>query len=358
MREKLGVVGFVLLLVAVWGGGFLWFGGHLPWTSGQAAGQEVRPTPTASASPEPVPSSAAPTPAAAGKVRVRGVTAAEERRPVDLNPVRTRPEPLPLPPVVDFTMATFNVLGSSHTNSGGHHAWLASGPQRVGGLLQLLGQHDISVVGLQEFQRNQRVAFAARGGGWQMYPTLSMPARDGENTVAWRTDTWELVRPATVAIPYFNGRTRQMPYVLLQHRETGVKAYFSTFHNPADTRRFRGQQRFRNAATQREIELFNRLEREGVPQFATGDMNERAQYFCAVAGRTPLQAAAGGSTSGGCRPPQPTQIDWIFGSPGVAFSNYRIDRSGLVRRTSDHPLVLTDVTIDALKFKNAYDPAP
>ena len=358
VREKLGVVGFAVLLVAVWGGGFLWFGGDLPWTSGQAASSEVRPSASASAEPEPgsVPSSPAPTPAPADKVPAGAVTAAEELKPVDLNPVRPRPEPQPLPPVARFSMATFNALGSSHTNPGGHHAWLASGAQRVGGVLQLLDQHGVSVVGMQEFQRPQRLAFASRARGWQMYPTLSMPARDGENSVAWRTDTWELVRPATVAIPYFNGRSRQMPYVLLRHKATGVKAYFSTFHNPANTRQFTGQQRFRNAATQREIELFNRLEREGIPQFVTGDMNERGEYFCAVTARTPLRAAAGGSSSGGCRPPRPTLIDWIFGSPGAEFSNYRIDRSALVRRTSDHPLVATDVTIDALEFENAYDP--
>ena len=355
MRDKWGVVGFGVLLVAVWGGGFLWFGGHLPWTS-QAASSQVQPTPAATARPTPTPSPAAPSPAATAKVRTGAVTSADERKQLDLNPARPRPRPQPLPPVARFTMATFNTLGNSHTNAGGHHAWLASGAQRVGGMLQLFGQHGVSVVGMQEFQRPQRMAFASRAQGWQMYPTLSMPARDGENTVAWRTDTWELVRPATVAIPYFNGQTRQMPYVLLQHRATGVRAYFSTFHNPADTRKFRGQQRFRSAATQREIELFNRLEREGIPQFATGDMNDRAGYFCAVTARTPLHAAAGGSSSGGCRPPRPTQIDWIFGSPEAEFSNYRIDRGALVRRTSDHPLVATEVTIDALKFEKAYDP--
>jgi hypothetical protein len=356
VREKLGVVGFVVLLVAVWGAGFLWVSGNLPWTSGQPTAANVSPSATAAPTPSPSASASQPAapPTSANKARAGALTTtAEERKPVDINPAGSRPQPRPLPPVARFTMATFNVLGHSHTNPGGHHAWLASGPQRVGGVLQLLGQHDVSVVGMQEFQRPQRVAFASRARGWQMYPTLSMPARDGENTVAWRTDTWELVRPATVAIPYFNGRSRQMPYVLLRHKETGVQAYFSTFHNPADTRRFRGQQRFRNAATERQIDLFNRLDREGVPQFVTGDMNERAEYFCKVTGRAPLVAAAGGSSSGGCRPPRPMMIDWIFGSAAAEFSNYRVDRGGLVRRTSDHPLVVAEVTIDALEFDRA-----
>ena len=46
-------------------------------------------------------------------------------------------------------------------------------------------------------------------------------------------------------------------------------------------------------------------------------------------------------------PPRPTQIDWILGSPKAQFSGYAIDRSPLVRRTTDHPVVLAQVTIDA-----------
>src|SRR5699024_2147599 len=111
--------------------------------------------------------------------------------------------------------------------------------------------------------------------------------------------------------------------------------------------------RFRNAATEREIALFNRLESEGIPQFVTGDMNERAEYYCKVTARTALEAAAGGSNSGSCRAPRPTPIDWIFGSPGVAVSKYRVDRSPLVRRTTDHPVMVAQARVDPAKFANA-----
>jgi hypothetical protein len=251
-------------------------------------------------------------------------------------------------------MASFNLLGSSHTNRGGHSPGMASGPQRLGGALQVLAQHQITVVGFQEFQPNQRAAFNRRAQGWQMYPGLSMGRRAGENSVAWRTDTWEMVRPGLVPIPYFNGRIRPMPYVLLRHKETGVQAYFSTFHNPANIGG--NMQRYRNEATRRQIKLFNQLESSGTPQFVTGDMNERQEYFCKVTGATPLVAAAGGSNEGGCRPPRPAQIDWIFGSPGAQWTNYLVDRSPLVRRTTDHPVIVASVRLDALKFENAYDP--
>ncbi len=210
----------------------------------------------------------------------------KQKKPVVVNPVAPRPKPRVLPPVAVFNMASFNVLGSSHTGGGGHHSWLGSGPQRIGGVLALLNAHNISVVGMQEFQPNQRATFQNRAGGWAMYPGLSMGRRAGENSVAWREDTWEMVKPGLIPIPYFNGRIRPMPYVLLRHKATGVQAYFSTFHNPANIGG--NMQRFRNEATRRQVGLFNRLEGTGIPQFVTGDMNERAEYFCRVTGSTPL----------------------------------------------------------------------
>lgn len=323
------MVAFVLLLVAVSGVGFLWVRGDLD------------------RSPASVGPTAAPY---AGTV-----TRADERRSVDLNPVPVRPRPVALPPVLGFDMATFNVLGSSHTLGPGGKG---SGRQRLPGAIAIIASHGLTVVGFQEFQSDQRHSFVKRAPGWAIYPGDALGNLSGENSIGWRKDTWDLVKPGSIPIPYFNGGVRRMPSVLLRHRETGIQAWFSNFHNPAETGQFHHQGRFRDAATSREIDRFNRLERTGIPQFVTGDMNDRALYFCRITAATPLIAAAGGSNSGRCAPPRPTQIDWIFGSPKVEFSGYTIDRSPLVRRSTDHPIVVTHVTIDALRFKNAHDPEP
>ncbi len=356
MREKVGYAAFAVVLIAVWGVGFLWVRGDLGFSADQASAEEAGAGASPSASADPTPTATA-TPSTNAGTQLRGtIKAGQELRPVDINPAPARPRPIALPPVAQFTMATFNLLGSSHTRHSGKEPGKASGPQRLSGALQILGQHQVTVVGLQEFQTDQRRAFQSRAQGWAMYPGLTMRGGDGENSIAWRTSVWEMVKPATVAIPYFRGNVRQMPSVLLRNKQTGVRAYFSNFHNPADTAEFRNQGRFREAATAREIELFKAIARTGVPQFVTGDMNMRDEYFCRVTGATGLIAAAGGSNRNGfCLVPRPTQIDWIFGSPGVAFSNYTIDRSALVRRTTDHPIVATHVTVDALKFKNSFD---
>ena len=362
---------FVVVLIGVWVAGFFWVRGDFaePKTSSAdtlkaaaAAKPSSKASPTTPTTPT-TPTVTSPTRAApsapssklAGKVSK--LTKLDRGEPIEAMPDAPRPRPELLPPVAEFKMATFNILGSSHSRKGGASAQRASGVQRMGGVLQLLSSHAISVVGIQEFQPDQRNAFNSRAVGWSMYPGLSLGRRAGENSVAWRDDTWEPVERSLVNIPYFNGRQRPMPYVLLRHRATGIKAWFSTFHNPADTGNFQGQQRYRSEATSRQISLFNRLEGTGFPQFVTGDMNERAEYFCRVTGATRLVAAAGGSNGGGCRPPSPTQIDWIFGSPGAAFSGYTIDRSDLVRRTTDHPLITSNVSIDGLKYPKAVDGA-
>ena len=130
----------------------------------------------------------------------------------------------------------------------------------MNGALQVLDQHQVTVVGLQEFQTDQRAAFQSRAQGWADVPRPDRWAAAPARTPSpGDTDVWELVKPATVPIPYFSGNIR--PDALRSCCATsrpGVQAYFSNFHNPADIRQFQHQQRFRTeAATAREIELFN-----------------------------------------------------------------------------------------------------
>ena len=259
---------FVVLLVAVWGVGFLWVRGDLDRSPDPAAAgtpPSASPKPSASAS-----ASAKPGPAAYDGT----ISKVDERRPVDINPVPVRPRPVAMPPVLTFKMATFNVLGSSHTKK--HQKGRASGVQRILGAISIINSHGLTVVGFQEFQGDQRHTFVRRAPGWAIYPGDALGNLAGENSIGWRTDTWEMVKPGSVPIPYFNGGVRQMPSVLLRNKQTGIQAWFSNFHNPAETGQFHNQGRFRAAATTREIALFNRLEATGIPQFVTGDMNERA----------------------------------------------------------------------------------
>jgi len=303
--------------------------------------------------------------AAGGATDAPGQAAASAEKlaqaaPVSGQVLTDRPNPRrAAPPVLTFRMATFNALGSSHTRKHNHRKQKASGPARTGRAGQYVLDNNIDLVGFQEMQADQRGAFmGATGGRFALYPGNELRSGDGENSIAYRLDTWELVKADTVSIPYFGGNPRNMPVLLLRNKQTGITAYFLNFHNPADTAEFGKQGRWRAVATDREVSLLSQLKDSGYPIFVTGDMNDRGPWFCSVAPAGNLVAAAATAFGqSGCSIPG-FRIDWIVGSQGVDFSNYHEDRSGLVAWMTDHPVAISDVTIDAATFPKSVEPAP
>ena len=359
---KLGLIGGV---AAAWLLTFVLMGGSvMPSLSGHhtdASGKSGTPTPAATVPPATMGPSATPTPsggATTAPTDAPGQAAAAAEQLADTTPVAgqvlvDRPNPRrAAPPVLTFRMATFNALGSSHTHKGGHRKQKASGPARTARAGQYVMDNNIDLIGFQEMQGDQRSAFMnATGGRYALYPGDSLRSMDGENSIAYRLDTWELVKADSIPIPYFGGNPRNMPILLLRNKQTGITAYFANFHNPADTAQFGNQARWRAAAKAREVELVPTLKASGYPVFITGDMNEQQSWFCSVAGPGDLKAAAGGEGGrNGCDVAGGFRIDWIAGSHDVQFSNYHEDRSGLVAWMTDHPVAITDVTIDAANF--------
>jgi hypothetical protein len=47
------------------------------------------------------------------------------------------------------------------------------------------------------------------------------------------------------------------------------------------------------------------------------------------------------------------QVDWIFGTPEIAFSGYLADRGPYVSRTSDHPLVKAEALVEPVHEADA-----
>ena len=243
-----------------------------------------------------------------------------------------------------FTVATFNVLGDSHTAAGGKRPGMASGRSRIGGVVQLLDKYGVDVVGLQEFQRPQYRAFLTQAG--ERYAVWS-PRGDTENAIAWRLDRWDLVATDAVSIPYFDGHRRRMPVVRLRDRSTGRESFFVNVHNPADTRRYPRQGHWRSVAVAREVSLVRRLARStGLPVFLTGDMNDRRKVFCRMTVQAAMAASHGGGSAGGCRPPRRPGIDWIFATRKAQFSDHTAERSRVVKVTSDHPFVVTRARVN------------
>jgi hypothetical protein len=294
-------------------------------------------------------------------VAVAGLLAASTLTTAAGAPAQARVRvPAPLP-ATTTTVASFNVLGSSHTRNSSRYQ---TGVERMRYTVRLLQRHDVEVVGFQEMQGDQLRSFLDRTqGSYAVYSPRRVGAQgrelrrtDTDNTIAWDTTEWQEVPGSRtyLLIPYFDGHPRAMPEIKLQNRLTGMTAWFANFHTPATNRQHRNSDPYRAEAIRRIAAEAVRLKRDGSPLIFTGDMNERAEVFCAMTGDAPMRAARGGSNRNGvCDPMHPWYVDWIFGMKRQRFSNYVEDRGALDRRTSDHPMIVADARLDPAKFPTA-----
>ena len=253
------------------------------------------------------------------------------------------PEPVAQP--VEFVISSFNILGSTHT-AGNSRPRFAPGPVRARAVPGLLASHGVEIVGFQEMQNNQRAVIESMvGDRFAIFPGASMTERESVNSIAWDVTRWEAVESRTVDIPYFDGNIRKMPVVKLQNRTNDAQIWVANFHNPADANG--PAEQWRDRAQQIEADLANDLiEADGIPVLFTGDFNEREDVFCAFTALTPLTAADGGSNANGvCSAPQPTYIDWVFGT-GVTWLSHFADKGAVVSRTTDHPMIVVRAVLD------------
>ena len=239
-----------------------------------------------------------------------------------------------------INIATFNVLGASHTAATGNKASWPNYDKRLPQQIAMLEAAKADVVGLQEFQPSQRALFVSLAGKtWGVYPDSTKV--DPENSIIYRKSKFTLLEGNTFAVPYFDGRVRQMPYVLLQDNQTGRTMYVINVHNPASTSRYPNQGKWRAAALAIERQLIIDLRANGRPVFLTGDFNDRQKAFCGITSGK-LAITPDSIPSMECAyPPRYYWVDWIFAAGQARFTSLTVDTSTKPRRISDHPLVVS-----------------
>lgn len=263
--------------------------------------------------------------------------------------LRSAMPPAPPPPAANapggkpggptrFVISSFNLLSSSAGASKGY----APAAERMQGAVEILKQHNVSVVGMQEMRTDQLADFQRLAG--DTYGTFTGTSGERnyfDTTIAWRKDTWDLVKGGRLAVPSYGGRPSTSPYVLLRNKQTGQEAYFVDAHNPADTRNWHHQDGYRVQATQDDGRLVAQLmQQTGLPVFLVGDMNATQQAADIIEREAPVVAANAVGPH-----PAHAGIDWIFGSKGVQFDHYERVRDALVQRTTDHAVVFSQATI-------------
>lgn len=242
-----------------------------------------------------------------------------------------------------FRVATFNILGASHTET--PRRGFATYPTRMRKTVRLINRRGLDIVGLQEYQVPQHELFLQlTKGSWGVYPGLEAGRRPVQNSIVWRTDEWTIEEKRLYTIPYFRGKLVQQPYIRLRHRQGGHEVWVINTHNPANSKG--PAQHWRDEAMRIQAELADELEATGLPVFLVGDFNERDEAFCSITGASELKAANGGSWNGGvCVPPQRMRIDWIFMSRPTQVLSYRDVDNRVTRYISDHKLIISEVAV-------------
>ncbi|HTW15703.1 MAG TPA: endonuclease/exonuclease/phosphatase family protein [Nocardioides sp.] len=255
-----------------------------------------------------------------------------------------------------FTVASYNVLGASHTRGPKRRKGYAAAEQRLPAQLELLGAKGVSVAGLQEFQYPQVHQLRARtGDAWGIYPGVELGNWLADNSIVWRTDQWEALTTRTVEVPYFRGKPTPMPYVLLEHLESGRRVWFANFHNPAnvagDAAHLRAQ------ALQIEAKLAKELSADGTPVVVTGDMNDRKEFACPFATASGMHSPNGVTIrDGSCVLPPKLDVDWIFGTQDLTFSDFQSDSQSQGRKLSDHPLITSTAALPGVEDRTDCEP--
>lgn len=242
-----------------------------------------------------------------------------------------------------FRVASFNVLGASHTAPGGNRKGWASGSTRMDWAWSLINSSGVSVVGFQELEDVQYNRMRSLSG-WDAYPGPTLDRGSIRNSLAWDPGVWELVEANSIGIPYFGGQIIRRPVVKLRNIASEREVWFFNTHNPATTPKWGNNARWRAAAIDLEVALANELSADGTPVVFTGDFNDRAEAFCPIVGGTTMEAANGGSYDGSCAPPSRMDVDWIFGA-GVEWQAFTSASQGIVGRVSDHPYVYAEAYV-------------
>lgn len=241
-----------------------------------------------------------------------------------------------------FRVATFNILGASHTENPARG--FATYESRMRKTIALIDERAFGIVGFQEYQVVQHEMFVRRTAGrFGVYPGLEAGRRPVQNSIVWRTSEWRVLEKRLYAIPYFRGKMVQQPYVKLRHT-SGATVWVINTHNPADSKG--PAQQYRDRAMAIQADLANTLERTGLPVILLGDFNERDDAFCAITGASNLKAVNGGGwPNGRCDPPSWMRIDWIFASKPMRVDSYTDLENDVTRYITDHRVIYSDLAV-------------
>ena len=221
-------------------------------------------------------------------------------------------------------VSSFNVLGATHTDgdTGDKHGY-EPGVVRAKLAADFIKERRLSIIGTQENQNPQVKVLDKELTNYDFFGY-------DDNSIWWDARDWDMLQHGGLSIPYFDGKHKTMPYVLLQHQKTEQKLWVYNAHNPADVKGAAGKWRREGWAL--ETSLYTELRREvKAPILSVGDKNAISDYIDHMPRRL--------------HPASKRTIDFICGTPRLKFTDAEEIRGEKVRKITDHKVSVATMTI-------------
>lgn len=253
-----------------------------------------------------------------------------------------------------FRVASFNVLGASHTDGPGANkpSW-PSWSVRIEKSLNVIQSKELDIIGFQEFEPSQRNYLK------QKLPNYGMSSKGKESdSIMWNGDKFELVSEGTWQTTYFGGKIQE-PWVKLRDVSTQQEFHVMNVHDPINRGQGDAQTRYENAKAH--LQKVNELKAEA-PVLLTGDFNSAYSNDAGAGAATNEQLTYCVLTKGGMNdaydlsvprqakcPNKPKNmknfIDHIYLTSELDVSSFDYVESGANSNGADHPTIFADVTI-------------
>ncbi len=256
-----------------------------------------------------------------------------------------------------LNIATYNVLGASHTDAGGDTPGRAAYGDRIVRAVNVMKTNKFDVVGLQELESKQRsTLLQSAGNTYDIYPTSDISAnRQSENSIIWDESKFSLLAGGSNTIAYDAHNNRDLPWVKLQAKANGHVFYVFNTHDPLNN----DNPQYREQAAREHLSDLRSKATGDTPAFLTGDFNSSFDPRTGkdFADRSRLSyciLTAGGDIfntydlfhkkTGACPTTGTSAIDHIYVSNGVTVKKWKHLRNSDTNYASDHDPVFVNVS--------------
>lgn len=259
----------------------------------------------------------------------------------------------------EFRVASFNVLGASHTEGPKKNKkGFSNSSERIKRSMEVITSNNFQIVGLQELESNQ--ADAIHKGLTNFDHTT---VGKGSDQIIWDTTKFSKITQGTWKSAYFGGAIDE-PWVKLKDIDTGQTLYVMNVHDPINRGQGNAKTRYENAL--KHLEQVKKLS-ASAPVVFTGDFNEgytknagsgalsnAKTTYCVLVGDGTMNDAYDLTVprESGCpdhtkdrTAPNTGQIDHIYLSADLKASTFKGIKGGNSTNGSDHPTVYSDVVI-------------